>query len=614
MDNYMHDNNYSNNDINFKTNYDNNENNLSTNYNLNENNNLNEYVNNKYYSKTFENFIFVLWIMLWGYMIFNIIMFIQYCKRPQFQYRGIAVTLLFGVSATAYVLLILAARIYNYDCICRVWITNIFIVLTIFSLMSKGIRIIYLWKLNCYKLSNTKKSNTISLNGSSYEPEANTYFKAVYKFINKIANRMIILPIVIDLIITGITSFIVKDNCNENPFSFAPIIIFSIIFTFVYPYLIYQLHKVHEYHKFTTEKEYIITMILWVIIFSLYGVFTFVPKYKNNEAIQYYTNKGTFLFVIQQLIGFIIIMNVPFIEMIHDKKKFLDFNEDLSIEYFYKLINDSTVIEELKEVAISEFSIENVLFWESYRELMKLTKYKKENAIKKIINGINNVHKSIKPNGNIMNILVANEQSDGYDDERKFYNNYEQRNVIREMEVYPNNYYGNRDYDYGRSNSSKNLLEEYKRAEDMNNDYACTYRITTNHNVDDNRDQYNFDIYNQKQGQRRRSIKQCNISVSEKSELSEKSGDNSSSSSEVSADTPVPVKYYNYYQNFYNIFINVNSTAAVNINCSVRQLIESNIKNPKIGIFDEAKDEVILLMYRNLCPKLVIQLKEKEMI
>jgi len=31
----------------------------------------------------------------------------------------------------------------------------------------------------------------------------------------------------------------------------------------------------------------------------------------------------------------------------------------------------------------------------------------------------------------------------------------------------------------------------------------------------------------------------------------------------------------------------VNSTAAVNINCSVRENIENGIKNPKIGIFDE---------------------------
>lgn len=76
---------------------------------------------------------------------------------------------------------------------------------------------------------------------------------------------MIILPIIIDIIVTGITSYLVKDNCSNSPFSFGPIIIFSVLFTFAYPYLIYQLHKVHEFHRITTEKEYIVTMILWII-------------------------------------------------------------------------------------------------------------------------------------------------------------------------------------------------------------------------------------------------------------------------------------------------------------------------------------------------------------
>eukprot|EP00833_Pecoramyces_ruminatium_P001714 jgi/Orpsp1_1/1175746/evm.model.c7180000055058.1 len=542
-DMYNSDNNYENN-INFNTNINNYE------------NDNNENVTEKYTSEIFENIIRFIWIILCIYMIGNLIVFIQYSKRPQFQYRGIAVTLLYGISGAAYVILIL---------------------------------------LNCYKLSNTKV-NTITLNGSSYEPE-------------KIAKRMIILPIIIDIIVTGITSYLVKDNCSNSPFSFGPIIIFSVLFTFAYPYLIYQLHKVHEFHRITTEKEYIVTMILWIILFSLYAIVSFVPKYKNNEKIQYYTNEGVYFFVLQELLGFIIIMNVPFIEMMYDKKKFEDFNEEMSIEYFYKLINDPTVVEELKEVAISEFSVENVLFWESYRELMKLTKYKKETAFKKIINGINNVHKSIKPNNNLFGKLISNEQKDEYSDnminnDRKYYNilgnkndNYEQKNIIREMEVYPNTFYGN-DYNYGyyRNNSTNNLLEEFKKIENMKNSYTYTYGTPPSNNytyVDDRfmdkYDQYNYNYYNQNQGsQRRRSInKQYKINISERPEMSDKSVDGSSASSDVTADTPVPLKYYNYYQNFYNTFINVNSTAVVNINCSVRQTIEDNMKNPKIGIFDE---------------------------
>eukprot|EP00833_Pecoramyces_ruminatium_P014373 jgi/Orpsp1_1/1188405/evm.model.d7180000064517.1 len=93
-DMYNSDNNYENN-INFNTNINNYE------------NDNNENVTEKYTSEIFENIIRFIWIILCIYMIGNLIVFIQYSKRPQFQYRGIAVTLLYGISGAAYVILIL---------------------------------------------------------------------------------------------------------------------------------------------------------------------------------------------------------------------------------------------------------------------------------------------------------------------------------------------------------------------------------------------------------------------------------------------------------------------------------------------------------------------------
>ncbi|ORX79731.1 hypothetical protein BCR32DRAFT_269313 [Anaeromyces robustus] len=605
-----------------------------------------------YEDKTFDKIILpIIWVVLGVYMSVMLILFINYRNRPQLEYRGIKLTLLYGVSSTLYVILIIAGRIFKFSCIQKLWITDICIVLSIFSVMSRGIRILYLWKLNCYKLSNTKKE-IAALNNSSYELEANIYFKTIYKIINKeIAKRMIIIPVILDLIITSIVHYLVKDKCEHNPVVFAPILIFLAMFTIIFPILMYNLHKVQGYHRISIEDEYIINTIFWIILFTLYGVVEYVPKFKNNEKLQFYTNDGVAFFVFQELFSFIIIMSVPFIEIISDKRKYRDIQEEeMSIEYFYKLINDPIIIEELKEVAISEFSIENVLFWEAYRELMKLSKNTKQhNTFNKLFNGLSNVHKFNKSksnnnnNNNSLYNMTINENSINNNQDKtllyenkyesmKYYENLSNLNnksinETKDIEMIQNSYSDNDYYmNYSNSGSTNNLLCDMTYSDNMNNNFAytkCNSSLSTNYtyideiykekieNPDNN---YYYNFHQQNQNQRRRSIKQYNIKIDNNKVKNEKVSDYISSSSDITADTPVPDKLINYYINFYYIFINVNSHASVNINCSVRCTIEENIENPKIGIFDEAKDEVILLMFRNLNPKLIIQLKEKQMI
>jgi len=309
--------------------------------------------------------------------------------------------------------------------------------------------------------------------------------------------------------------------------------------------------------------------------------------------------------------------------------------QKITMEYFYKLINDPIIIEELKEVAISEFSVENVLFWESYRELMKLTKRQKSNGIKKILhNGLNKINKELNnkaSKSNIINKMVNHDLSplinkDGssvyeYSSNSNSYydglpynnnnnnNNNKKHNQMREMEmeIYLNkyNHYSNNESDFycGSNNSSTHNLLQYSQSPD---NYSFTFSptspINSNYTYIDNKynskngsldnydkyDNYNYNLYqSHNQHQRRRSLKQFNINIETKSINTDINDNYSLSSSELSADTPVPTKYYNYYQNFYHIFIDINSTASVNINCSVRRAIEENIKNPKIGIFDE---------------------------
>ncbi|ORX60116.1 hypothetical protein BCR36DRAFT_51281 [Piromyces finnis] len=591
-----------------------------------------------YYNKTYENIILpCVWSILAILMIGMISIYINYKNRPQYQYRSVKLTLLYCFSSTAYVLLIIAARMYKFSCIVKLWITDICIVLSLFSIMSRGVRIIYLWKLNTYKLSNSKKRK-ITLH-STYEPEANTYFKAVYRLINEeIAKRMIILPIIIDFMVTAFIHYLVKDKCDNNPIVFVPIMVFVFLFTISFPFFMYQLHRVHEYNRITSEVEYLITSLIWWIILPLYIVTEYVPKYKKNEIIHYYTNDGVFFFVLQEFLVFIIMTIIPLYEMLIDKKKYKNIKEEeMSMEYFYKLINDPIIIEELKEVAISEFSVENVLFWESYRDLMKIAKHPKSNAIKKMLyTGLNKLNKELNgksSKSNLINKMINHDQLSNqevsnviYEYEKnnshKYYNQKSNKKT-REMNTNNNFYNSSNEYNYYSSSSNgstSNLLANIQISESSPcNSYNCspTSSINNSYIYIDNNSQDSFDNngynYNLYQHQRRRSIKQFNIDIEAKTNSTENFNDNTSSS-EISADTPVPLKLYNYYQNFYYTFIDVNSTAAVNINCNVRNAIEENIKNPKIGIFDEAKEEVLLLMFRNLNSKLILQLKQKQML
>jgi len=43
-----------------------------------------------------------------------------------------------------------------------------------------------------------------------------------------------------------------------------------------------------------------------------------------------------------------------------------------SVQYFYKILNNQSLVEELKDIAVKEFSVENVLFWENYQTLQKM--------------------------------------------------------------------------------------------------------------------------------------------------------------------------------------------------------------------------------------------------
>ncbi|ORX43441.1 hypothetical protein BCR36DRAFT_303844, partial [Piromyces finnis] len=162
-----------------------------------------------------------------------------------------------------------------------------------------------------------------------------------------------------------------------------------------------------------------------------------------------------------------------------------------SIQYFYKVLNTPSLVDELRDIAIKEFSVENVLFWENYQ---------------------------------ILQTMVYRYQM------------------------------------------------ELAKAKEMGNEKLVS--------------QYDFEGFYQKQVQ--------SFSIS------------SMDSYSYEPNMPVPNEILPYYTSFYEIFIDINGSAAVNLtNDTSKRIFKEMCSFPTVGVFDEAKNEIVELMFSSIYPILL---------
>jgi hypothetical protein len=205
------------------------------------------------------------------------------------------------------------------------------------------------------------------------------------------------------------------------------------------------------------------------------------------------TKGGKMLFTVVSIYMLFASITLPVIQYYKAKTFSKEFIYDpmSSIQYFYKVLNSTALVAELREIAIKEFSVENVLFWENYQILQKMI------------------------------------------------------------------------YHYQL---------EYNKAKELGDE-----RILS---------QYDFESYYQQQLQ----------------------SFSSSSMDGYSYDPlmEVPKEILPYYISFYHMFIDFNGSAVVNISGDkIRNIINGMNTCPTVGIFDEAKDEVVEIMFSSIYPILI---------
>jgi len=161
------------------------------------------------------------------------------------------------------------------------------------------------------------------------------------------------------------------------------------------------------------------------------------------------------------------------------------------MQYFYKVLNSPPLVEELKSIAIKEFSVENVLFWENYQVLQKMV-YRYQIELKK---------------------------AERYGDYR--------------------------------------LISLY--------DFEGYYQQQVQSFSVSSMDDYSYDPYH-----------------------------------------PVPREILPYYIIFYQTFINSLSPSAVNISgATIKRIYNELSTYPTVGIFDNAKNEIVEMMYSSIYPILL---------
>jgi len=462
-----------------------------------------------------------------------------YCLRKWYiiRQRGFWLTFINGIFAFISGFVTLLVQIVPTPCALSLYTSNVINPFYNLIFFCRSLRIVLLYHFNIFKVSELKRRNRKRIKESySGEKEPNSYLPKIYKTVDRIIYFVIAIPTVICFIITLYLDniYLSENNIECSLFkasdaneqvkkpqinnAFAVARIFGSIIAIAMTVMLFALAKVKDNSKYGVKFECISTILLIVIItalnmilnnfiigksreyhldpgqqaFTLSGRITDSSNYPRRIFLKIfdYTKGGKVLFCIISCYMIFATILLPCIKCIKSKKEQEKyFNEPTnSIQYFYKILNSPPLIEELKSIAIKEFSVENILFWENYQVLQKMV-YRYQ-----------------------MELRIAERYGDP-------------------------------------------LLVS----------------------------QYDFESYYQQQLQA--------FSVSSMDEYS------------YDPNMPVPKELLSYYVSFYQTFIHSLGPASVNISgTTIKRIYNDFCSYPTVGIYDNAKNEVVEMMYSSLFP------------
>ncbi|ORX78807.1 hypothetical protein BCR32DRAFT_269858 [Anaeromyces robustus] len=335
--------------------------------------------------------------------------------------RNFILTFIGGIATFISTFFNLITQIAKVPCAYTYYAATVFSFIMQICFISRALRLIFLYRLNVYKVTELSQDKFIhkSKNGQIIEP--NIYYKSIYKMADKrIAQTLI--PVLIFIYGTVCVVFHYVTSKKGGYCGFSPVNInekvassrtannnsntssnvnsnygkmktmFMIpIFTgttFVIINILiaikFTFSDIRDDQKFGIKFDCFSNTIVSIIARTIYLYITI----KRNKIINQGTEKdhqkflkfnditkdGLVFFII---IGFYIHATsiiIPLYKCIKARRMNRRYiNEPTNtIEYIYIVLNSPSLVEELKVIAIQEFEVENVIFWENYCTLHKL--------------------------------------------------------------------------------------------------------------------------------------------------------------------------------------------------------------------------------------------------
>jgi len=345
------------------------------------------------------------------FLLFNIFAigsFVQFYKLRKsyiIRQRNFRLTFIGGIFAYLSVNLSLSTQVFKIPCSISILSANSLSVLVHSFFIVRSLSIILFYFLNLFKVSsiNKRKRNAMKLD-INQEIEPNKYILKVYRRISLINVVVLILPCIITTIATIVfynTNTDLRENCSLTVPTDAMLqikdkrinVIFNIIAVSGIAMMILNVINaitlcfIKDSTKYGIRFECICLSIM-IIFFNFVSVvfrantIDLAKKKEHEQPIRFLLNLynvtkgGEMVFSFISFYIFLVFIPLP-IKHYYKAKSLKNKNGQdpmSSLQFFYKVLNTPSLVNELRNIAVKEFSVENVLFWENYKILQDKTK------------------------------------------------------------------------------------------------------------------------------------------------------------------------------------------------------------------------------------------------
>ncbi|ORX87559.1 hypothetical protein BCR32DRAFT_240036 [Anaeromyces robustus] len=342
------------------------------------------------------------------FSIVSLIFFYKLRKSYIIRQRNFCLTFTGGILTYLNTFFGFIPQMSKIPCILSVFSSNILNVAVNFIFLTRSLRVILFYYFNTFKVSSIKKKNTNREPVGVVEP--NSYLPKIYRRVNKIIAAFIIGPVAISFFVT-IIIYLLSENArkgcpifesndalielknNHGKELFSVVVVFGVIITILNAICSVLLLYVKDANKYGVKFECLSVCIL-VLVISIINILLQAnasdnasisqntdEKFNNNKGprrvlldIFEKTKGGKMLFNFVSIYMIFVSITLPVIHYYRAKSIKNNYIEDpiTSIQCFYKVLKTPSLVNELRDIAIKEFSVENVLFWENYQLLQKM--------------------------------------------------------------------------------------------------------------------------------------------------------------------------------------------------------------------------------------------------